>query len=81
MLPVNRGITGKIKKKTFRKYLNNIVGNHDIEEIQKTVTVSNVHLLRTALMQMFTTFIKRNNIMCTIKYNRGITATLLHLFT
>ena len=75
MLPLSRGITGKTTK-LFRKYLNNIAGNHDIEEIQKTITVGNVHLLRKALIQKCTTFIKRNNITCTIKNNRGITATL-----
>jgi hypothetical protein len=55
VIPGNRGITGKITK-LFRKYLNNIAGNHDIEELQKTVTLGNAHLLRKALIQKFITF-------------------------
>lgn len=78
MLPVNRGVTGKITK-LFGKYLNNIAGNHDFEELQKTATLDAAHLLRKALMQKFTTFITRNNITCTIKHNRRITATLYTL--
>jgi len=55
VIPGNRGITGKITK-LFRKYLNNIAGNHDIEKLQKTATMGNAHLLRKALMREFTTF-------------------------
>jgi len=51
----NRGITDKITK-LFRKYLNNMAWNHDIEELQKTATLSNAYLLRKALMLKFTTF-------------------------
>ena len=78
MIPVNRGVTGKITK-LFGKYLNNVAGNHDIEELQKTATLGTAHLLRKALMQNFTTFITRNKITCTIKHNRRITATLYNL--
>jgi hypothetical protein len=78
MIPVNRGVTGKITK-LFGKYLNNIAGNYDIEELQKTATLGTARLLRKRLMQNFTTFITRNKIACTKKHNRRIIATLYTL--
>jgi hypothetical protein len=36
-IPVTIGATGTISK-SFRRYLSNIPGKHDIEELQKTAT-------------------------------------------
>lgn len=71
VVPGNKGIAGKITK-LFRKYLNNIAGNHDIEELQKTATLGDAHLLRKALMQKFTTFKTQSQNNCNIIYLRRI---------
>jgi hypothetical protein len=36
VIPVIEGATGTISE-SFRKYLNNILGKHEIKELQKTV--------------------------------------------
>ena len=38
------GATGTISK-SFRKYLNNIPGKHDIKELQKTAILGTEHVL------------------------------------
>ena len=35
--------------KSFRKYVSNIPGKHDIKELQKTATLGTVHILQTVL--------------------------------
>jgi hypothetical protein len=46
---VETGQTGTISK-SFRKYLDNIQGKHDIKELQKTAIWGTVHILREGLM-------------------------------
>jgi hypothetical protein len=42
------GATGTISK-SFRKYVSNIPGNHDIRELQKTAILGTAHILRKVL--------------------------------
>jgi hypothetical protein len=42
------GETGTISK-SFRKYVSNIPGNHDVRELQKTTTLGTAHILREVL--------------------------------
>ena len=47
--PVIIGATGTISK-TFRKYVSNIPGSHEVKELQKTVILGTAHILRKVLM-------------------------------
>jgi hypothetical protein len=42
------GTTGTISK-SFRKYVSDIPGNHDVNELQKTAILGTAHLLRGVL--------------------------------
>ena len=48
VIPVIIGATGTISK-SFRKYMSNIPGNHDIRELQKTAIMGTAHILRKVL--------------------------------
>ena len=41
--------TGTISK-TFRKYVSNIPGNHEVKQLQKTAILGTAHILRKVLM-------------------------------
>ena len=43
------GAAGTISK-TFRKYVSNIPGNHEVKELQKTAILGTAHILRKVLM-------------------------------
>jgi hypothetical protein len=49
MIPVIIGATGTISK-SFRKYLSNVPGKHEVKELQKTVMLGTAHILRKVLM-------------------------------
>ena len=49
VIPVIMGATGTISK-TFRKYVSNIPGNHEVKELQKTAILGTAHILRKVLM-------------------------------
>ena len=49
VIPVIIGVTGTISK-TFRKYVSNIPGNHEVKELQKTAILGTAHILRKVLM-------------------------------
>ena len=49
VIPVIRGATGTISK-TFRKYVSNVPGNHEVNELQKTAILGTAHILRKVLM-------------------------------
>jgi hypothetical protein len=34
---------------SFRKYVNNITGNHEVKELQKTAILGTAHILRKVL--------------------------------
>jgi hypothetical protein len=48
-IPVIIGVTGTISQ-SFRKYVSNIPGNHDVRELQKTAILGTAHVLRKVLM-------------------------------
>ena len=48
-IPVIIGASGTISK-TFRKYVSNIPGNHEVKELQKTAILGTAHILRKVLM-------------------------------
>jgi len=48
VIPVIIGATGTISR-SFRKYVSDIPGNHDVKEIQKTVILGTAHILRKVL--------------------------------
>jgi len=49
LIPVIIGATGTISK-SFRKYVNNIPGNHEVKELQKTAILGTAHILQKVLM-------------------------------
>jgi hypothetical protein len=48
VIPVIIGATGTISK-SFRKYVSNIPGNHDVKELQKTAILRTAHRLQKML--------------------------------
>ena len=49
VIPVIIGATGTISK-SFRKYVSNIPGEHEVKELQKTAILGTAHILRKVLM-------------------------------
>jgi hypothetical protein len=49
VIPVIIGATGTISK-SFRKYLTNVPGIHEVNELQKTAILGTAHILRKVLM-------------------------------
>ena len=49
VIPVIIGATGTISK-SFSKYMSNIPGKHEVNELQQTAIMGTVHILRKALM-------------------------------
>jgi len=49
VIPVIVGATGTISK-SFRKYISNIPGKHEVKELQKTAILGTAHVLRKVLM-------------------------------
>jgi hypothetical protein len=48
VVPVTIGATGTISE-SFRKYVSNIPGNHDVKKLRKTAILSTAHILRKVL--------------------------------
>ena len=48
VIPVIIGATGTISK-SFRKYVSNIPGNHEVKVLQKTGILGTAHILRKVL--------------------------------
>jgi hypothetical protein len=48
VIPVIIGATG-IRSKSFRKYVSNISGNHEVRELQKTAILGTAHIIRKML--------------------------------
>ena len=48
MIPVIIGATGTISK-SYRKYVSNIPGNHEVKELQKIAILGTAHTLRKVL--------------------------------
>jgi len=49
VLPVTIGAIGTISK-SYRKYVSNIAGNHEVKELRKTAILGTAHILRKVLM-------------------------------
>jgi hypothetical protein len=49
VIPVIIGATGTISK-SFRKYLSNVPGIHEVKELQTTAILGTAHILRKVLM-------------------------------
>ena len=49
VIPVIIGATGTISK-SFRKYVSNMPGKHEVKELQKTTLLGTAHILREVLM-------------------------------
>jgi len=49
VIPVIIGAPGTISK-SFRKYVSNIPGKHEVKELQKTGRLDTAHTLRKVLM-------------------------------
>jgi hypothetical protein len=49
LIPVIIGATGTISK-SFRKYLSNVPGIHEVKELHKTAILGTAHTLRKVLM-------------------------------
>jgi len=49
VIPVMIRATGTISK-SFRKYVTNIPGKHEVMELQKTAIMGTAHILRKVLM-------------------------------
>ena len=48
VIPVIIGATRAISN-SFRKYVSNIPGNHEVKELQKTAILGTAHILRKVL--------------------------------
>ena len=48
VIPIIIGATGTISK-SFRKYVSNIPGNHEVKELQKTAILGTAHIHRQVL--------------------------------
>ena len=48
VIPIIIGATATISK-SFRKYISNIPGNHEVKELQKTAILGTAHILRKVL--------------------------------
>ena len=49
VIPVIVGATGTVSE-SFRKYVSNIPGKHEVKELQKTAILGTAHILRKVLM-------------------------------
>jgi len=49
VIPVIIGAIGTISK-SFRKYVGNITGKHEVKELQKTTILGTAHILLKVLM-------------------------------
>ena len=49
VIPVIIGVTGTISK-SFRKYVSNIPGKHEVKELHKTAILVTAHMLPEALI-------------------------------
>jgi len=48
VIPIIIGATGSISK-SFRKYVSNIPGKHEVKELQNTAILGTAHILREVL--------------------------------
>jgi len=80
VIPVIIGATGTISK-SFREYVSNIPGKHEVKELQKTAILGTAHILRKVLMKRYNKFNTETNDISTINSNNRIAATMYSLGT
>ena len=80
VIPIIIWATGTISK-SFRKYVSNIQGKHEVKELQKTAILGTAHILRKVLMQKYNRFNTETNDISTMNSNNRIAATLYSLGT
>ena len=80
VIPVIKGATGTISK-SFRKYVSNIPGNHEVKELQKTAILGTAHILRKVLTQRYNGVNARTSDMSTMNSYIRIAATQCSLGT
>jgi len=80
VIPVIIGATGTISK-SFRKYVSNIPGKHEVKELQKTAILGTANILRKVLMLKYNRFHTETNDISTMNSNNRIAATLYSLGT
>jgi hypothetical protein len=80
VIPVIIGATGTISK-SFRKYVSNIPGNHEIKELQKTAILGTAHILRKALTYRYNGVKAGTSYMSTMNSYIRIAATQCSLGT
>ena len=80
VIPVIIGATGTTSK-SFRKYVSNIPGEHEVKELQKTAILGTAHILRKVLMQKYNRFNTETNDISTMNSNNRIAATLYSIGT
>jgi len=80
VIPVIIGATGTISK-SFREYVSNIPGKHEVKELQKTAILGTAHILRKVLMKRYNRFNTETNDISTINSNNRIAATMYSLGT
>ena len=73
VIPVITGATGAISR-SFRKYVSNIPGRHEVKKLQKTAILGTAHILRKVL-------IYETNDISTMYSNNRTAATLYSLGT
>jgi len=80
VIPVT-GVTGTISK-ALRQYQSNILGKHEIKELQKkSCTGHCTHTTESANIKVQNKFHRRNNITCSTNCKYRIAATLYTLET
>jgi len=65
----------------YFKDVSNILGKHEVKELQKTATLGTAHILRKVLMQKYNRFNIESNDISTMNSNNRIAATLYSLGT
>jgi len=78
VIPVIIGTTGTISK-SFRKYVSNIPGKHEVKELQKTAILGTAYILLKVLM--YNRFNTETNDISTMNSNKRIAAILYSLGT
>ena len=70
-----------IISESFRKYVSNIPGKHEVKELQKTAILGTAHTLRKVLMYKYNRFNTETDYIGTMNSNNRIAATLCSLMT
>ena len=74
VIPVIIGATWTISK-SFRKYVSNVPGNHEVKELQKTAILGTTHILRKVLTERYNGVNAGTSDMSTMNSNTRIAAT------